>query len=296
MSHWHAKGGALLCCVMAAMFMLGAGELRAQSAPPPLPRQSPPPLPQSTGAQFYYGDNGRSVGPFTQDEIRQKIATGVITQDTLIWKVGSPGWVALKDVPELRRSQISAAPCSGKHVLMADDFAAVPSGFQGESTSAENGRFKAKPRPSYRQIFTYGRKFSGDLDICILVQIPGRFVSSDDTWAGLIFGASDSKNFYAFVINPSGQASLFQVKSGKLSPAIDWRDMDDVKSDPGAKNLIRVVVQSQLATLFVNGVKFDEISGVPAAPATSQIGMIVQSEPAQRDAWKFANLKVTDLP
>ena len=72
--------------------------------------------------------------------------------------------------------------------------------------------------------------------------------------------------------------------------------MDEVKSDPGAKNLIRVVVQSQLATLFVNGVKFDEISGVPAAPATSQIGMIVQSEPAQRDAWKFANLKVTDLP
>jgi GYF domain 2 len=296
MSDRHAKGGAMLGCVIAALFMAGAGELRAQSAPPPLPRQGAPPLPQPTPAQFYYGDNGRPVGPFTQDEIRQKIAAGVVTLDTLIWKAGSAGWVALKDVPELRRSQVSAEPCSGKRVLMADDFAVVPSGFQGESTSSENGRFKAKPQASYRQMFTYGRKFSGDLDICVVLQIPSRFVSSDDTWAGLIFGASDSKNFYAFVINASGQACLFQVKSGKLSPAIDWRDMDEVKSDPSAKNLIRVVVQGQVATLYVNGVKFDEINGLPAAPATSQVGMIVQSEPSQRDAWKFANLKVTDLP
>jgi hypothetical protein len=287
---------AMLGCVVAATLSAGAGQVRAQSTPPPLPQQGPPPSPPVPTAQYYYGDNGRPVGPFSIEEIRQKIAAGAVTPETLIWKVGTAGWVVLKEVSELRRSQISAAPCSGKRVLMMDDFITVPSGFQGGSTSIDNGRFKAKPEPSYRQMFTYGHRFSGDIDICVVVQIPSRFVSSEETWAGLIFGAADNQNFFAFVISPAGLVCLYQVKAGNLSPAIDWRDMDEVKSDPGAKNLIRVVVQSDLATLYVNGIQFDQMRGLPAAPATSQVGMIVQSEPSQRDAWKFADLKVTDLP
>src|SRR6185312_13042972 len=75
--------------------------LLAQSGPPPLPAPAPPPLPQPPAAQFYYSENGKPVGPVPLSEIQAKIAAGVITPDTLVWKSGTPNWVAAKELSEV---------------------------------------------------------------------------------------------------------------------------------------------------------------------------------------------------
>ncbi len=91
---------ALSLSLLGVLAPLGA---LAQGGPPPLPAPTPapPPLPPApTGAQYYYDDNGKPAGPYSADEIGQRIAAGQITAATLIWKTGTPSWLAAKDLPE----------------------------------------------------------------------------------------------------------------------------------------------------------------------------------------------------
>jgi len=60
---------------------------------------TPPPLP--SGAQYYIASNGEKLGPFEQALIKQKIQTGEITPDTLVWYDPMPEWAAAEKIDEL---------------------------------------------------------------------------------------------------------------------------------------------------------------------------------------------------
>ena len=68
----------------------------AGEKPPVMAQVTPPPMPQPPSAQFFYSENGKPVGPVTLADIQAKIAAGTITADTLVWKAGTPGWVAAR--------------------------------------------------------------------------------------------------------------------------------------------------------------------------------------------------------
>jgi hypothetical protein len=59
---------------------------------------APPPLPQ---AQWFLGINGQQDGPHTVEAVRAKIAEGVVTKDTLVWKPGLANWERAESVPEI---------------------------------------------------------------------------------------------------------------------------------------------------------------------------------------------------
>jgi membrane protease subunit (stomatin/prohibitin family) len=59
----------------------------------------PPPLPQKLS--IYFALDGKQAGPFDDDAIQQKIASGELTRATLAWKQGMPSWIAAEHVPEL---------------------------------------------------------------------------------------------------------------------------------------------------------------------------------------------------
>lgn len=44
---------------------------------------------------WYYADGGQQRGPVTDDELSGLVAAGTITQDTLVWREGMPGWEPL---------------------------------------------------------------------------------------------------------------------------------------------------------------------------------------------------------
>ena len=92
----------------------------AASTPPPLPPPpslipTPPPLPPES--VFYYDDGGKPAGPFNLADLEAKVAAGAIRRDTLVWKSGTPAWVAAKDLPELSStlSPATAAPADDIH-------------------------------------------------------------------------------------------------------------------------------------------------------------------------------------
>jgi membrane protease subunit (stomatin/prohibitin family) len=80
-----------------------ANQMSNQMAPNPQAQpqatQGPPPLP--TTVAYYAAINDQQAGPFDLNAIKQQIAAGSLTRETLVWKQGMAGWVAAAEVPEL---------------------------------------------------------------------------------------------------------------------------------------------------------------------------------------------------
>jgi membrane protease subunit (stomatin/prohibitin family) len=66
----------------------------------PAAGSTPPPLPQ-TSVAYYVAVNGQQTGPLDLGALQQRIASGQITQSTLVWKVGMPQWSQAGGLPEL---------------------------------------------------------------------------------------------------------------------------------------------------------------------------------------------------
>jgi len=58
--------------------------------------QAPPPL-----LSYYVAVGGKQAGPFGPDVLKQKIASGEMTRETLVWKSGMAQWTAAGEVAEL---------------------------------------------------------------------------------------------------------------------------------------------------------------------------------------------------
>ncbi|HSO08476.1 MAG TPA: DUF4339 domain-containing protein, partial [Desulfoprunum sp.] len=50
---------------------------------------------------WYVAINGQQQGPFSQEHLRQALAVGSYSQDTLVWRQGFDAWRPIAQVPEL---------------------------------------------------------------------------------------------------------------------------------------------------------------------------------------------------
>jgi hypothetical protein len=283
----------ILAASLVAFAAFASLQAQAQLAPPPLP----PPLPQPS-AQYYFNDNGRQTGPYTLDQIRQRIASGAITPDTLVWKSGTPNWVAAREFPELAgggatggRPALAGGACSGQ-VQISDDFSETE---PDQTQSFESGKLKFKAIEGKFDFFTYKKVLSGDADICVIVQIPHKFSNASNTFGGVIFGgAGDGGDFNAFLVSPTGNGSMLRLKGKNIDLPVEWHRANGLDPSPGAKNKVRISVKGGTATFYVNDSEFATFSG-PLPYGAGKLGIIVKSEPGRRDAWKFINFKATDL-
>jgi len=291
--------------------MTGAGEpvLLAQAAPPPLP--------QPPGSQYFYNDNGKPVGPVTLDEIRAKIAAGTITPDTLVWKAGTPGWVAAKELTEVAAlfqapapapspapapapAPAAAAGCTGK-VLLSDDFRQVDDSWavdpDSDAVTVEDGKVKVKAEANGHYALLYNGQPFEDADYCVTIQSPRNLKDLNDTnvMAGLVFWAQDRANLYALQTAPDGSISLGREVKGRWMNPVPWRQFSAYKKGPGAKNMLHVTTSSNSIVAYVNGERFASVRGqLPDGGGVA--GLWVQSEKSGRNNWKFLNLKVTEHP
>jgi GYF domain 2 len=74
---------------------------------------------------WHYVQNGQSMGPVSQDELRAKLASGGLDRSTQVWSEGMAGWVAASDVADLLPApQIPLAPIPAAPVPIAAPVAA----------------------------------------------------------------------------------------------------------------------------------------------------------------------------
>ena len=59
----------------------------------------PPPLPKKTS--YYMAINNQQSGPFESAALSDKVASGSLTRETLVWSPGMSSWIAAGSVPEL---------------------------------------------------------------------------------------------------------------------------------------------------------------------------------------------------
>jgi hypothetical protein len=57
---------------------------------------------------WYYGSQGQQSGPVSEMELRRLLATGVLTQQTLVWRDGMEEWKPVAAVPELLAPPVQA--------------------------------------------------------------------------------------------------------------------------------------------------------------------------------------------
>ena len=51
--------------------------------------------------QWYYSKNSTQLGPISDTELREKLASGEVMRTDLVWREGMPDWVAVVHVAEL---------------------------------------------------------------------------------------------------------------------------------------------------------------------------------------------------
>ncbi|GAB4463034.1 MAG: tubulin-like doman-containing protein [Armatimonadaceae bacterium] len=70
----------------------------ATVAPVSVAAPAPPPLPQ---AEWYLGIAGRQEGPLTLEMVRERVVSGALTKQTLVWKPGMANWDEAQNVAEI---------------------------------------------------------------------------------------------------------------------------------------------------------------------------------------------------
>ncbi|CAN5589261.1 SPFH domain-containing protein [soil metagenome] len=66
------------------------------------PQQGAPPPPPPAAAAFHIASDGQTQGPFSMDQLREKVSSGNLTRETQVWRDGMDGWSRAADVDELR--------------------------------------------------------------------------------------------------------------------------------------------------------------------------------------------------
>ncbi|MBV9220185.1 MAG: hypothetical protein JOY94_12285 [Methylobacteriaceae bacterium] len=191
-----------------------------------------------------------------------------------------------------------ALACKGKEVKFSDDFRQVDDSWGADPSSdavtVEDGKVKVKAKVNGSYTLLYNGALFDDADICVTVQIPNKIEDPTQLEAALVFWAEDYNNLYALYIAPSGKATLSRLVNNKWHDVVPWRDTASVKTDPGAKNVLRVTTSGTQITAYINDVQFAAVRGqLPHGGGT--VGLRAESEGTQRDAWKFIDLKVTDV-
>lgn len=75
--------------------------------------------------QWYYAQQGKQIGPLTEDDFQKLVFAGTITPQTLVWRSGMPDWVAYGTLHPTAETN-SAVPAAGTccecgHMFQQDD-------------------------------------------------------------------------------------------------------------------------------------------------------------------------------
>src|SRR4029077_2075886 len=92
-------------------------------------------------------------------------------------------------------------------------------------------------------------------------QNPDLFGGRAELRAGPVFWASNYDSYYTFLIQPDGRASLMRLDKGNMLPVVALRAVAGLKTEPGARNVVRLTSSGNNVTAYINDEKFASVSG-----------------------------------
>ena len=114
-----------------------------------------------------------------------------------------------------------------------------------------------------------------------------------NSFAGVMFWATDYDNYYYALIAGDGAVGIFRRQRGKTLKQTDWTVFDAANKGKEAVNELRVVTIGKEASVYVNGKLFKTMKGQP--PENGQeIGVRATSSKGEKAIYAFDDIKVTE--
>jgi hypothetical protein len=151
---------------------------------------------------------------------------------------------------------------------------------------------KAKPhtgafRKYLPQVFKSGT-------VCADVKFPSQPEQvTDKSSPGIIFWSIDDKNFYVLSLHLDGSYDVYRKIDGEWDPVITRRKSSIIHVGQDAVNQIKVVLDIESVTIFINGTKLTDFPG--QSPETGgTFGVYGDSLEAEENEWRFTNFALFD--
>lgn len=189
-----------------------------------------------------------------------------------------------------------ASACEGTNVLFEDNFQTLDPtwGNADDSFFLKDGRLVITPEPDqyYSALNTAG--FYDNIDYCVRIYS----INADpagNSFAGLIFWATDYDNYYYALLAGDGAVGIFRRQRGKMLKQNDWTVFDAANKGKDAVNVLRVVTVGKEASVYVNGKLFKTLRGQPPENG-QQIGVRATSSKDGKAIYGFDDIKITEPP
>jgi hypothetical protein len=188
----------------------------------------------------------------------------------------------------------SAHACEGTDVLFEDNFESLDTtwGDADDSFYVKDGRLVITPDLDkyYAALNTAG--VYDDIDYCVRLYSL-KADPKGNTFAGVVFWATDYDNYYYALIAGDGAVAIFRRQRGKVLQQVDWTPFGAVKKGDDAVNNLRVVTVGKRASIYVNGQLFREVTGQPP-PNGQEIGVRAISAKNLKAVYAFDDIKITE--
>lgn len=184
------------------------------------------------------------------------------------------------------------AVCPGRDVLFEDKFDALKTtwGDPSEVVRVEEGQLLLSPASGAYAWRANTAGLYDDVDMCVTVTTV-KGVDPVSAIAGLVFWYGSVNDFYVLEIAPNGKASIWRRQRGKWLNQVKWTDAQLNMGD-GTTNELRVTTVGPNATFYLNGTKFQTMTGTPPEKG-QQIGLLAVSPEAGGARFAFDDLRVT---
>ena len=138
-------------------------------------------------AEWYYAQGGNQQGPISTDALRQKIASGEVGAQDMVWREGMGNWQPASAVPELAGGGQAAAyqqPVQQQPVQQQPQYGYNP----------QAGGYGAPQAPQYGGGYGAGQSFAKDAQTAMILSIIGLLCCGILGIIGLIQGNKAKKN------------------------------------------------------------------------------------------------------
>jgi hypothetical protein len=135
------------------------------------------------------------------------------------------------------------------------------------------------------------RSFAQNIDVCVSLSLAAN--GNTVNGGGLIFWASDNKNYYALMITGAGTFSVFQQNNGQWTIPTPWTKSNALKTGVNVYNELQVNLAGNNATIVINGQQVTSVAAQPS-PTANYLGLISEAGPNKGVAWMFAQFSVTN--
>ncbi|HVV60528.1 MAG TPA: toll/interleukin-1 receptor domain-containing protein [Pseudolabrys sp.] len=211
----------------------------------------------------------------------------------------APSTVAV-NAPAKPVSTTSAPRCDESAAAFVDDFQSAKAGWIhlgetriGSNAYYDNGQMVLIAATQNTKWIVVPSRHFADATICADLKSPAQADDLNATAGGLVFWSriGNMDDIYTANLYPDGSYAILRKDSGKWSTIVPKKAFAGIHKGLGAQNQIKVALKSSTATLYINGVKAQEIEGDPP-DGGGVIGLFARSERNAQNQWRFLRIAV----